>query len=172
LSKSSLAPQTSLPFEAVESRFLIGLTFRLTLRDMIFSSQQRYDQGILKYPLHKLRRTPAYQEILGYSYKDYFEKFAAPYFRGRGIDLAAPDALEKAGDLRTYAEGLRANPNIRLIMTRNDILLANEDLKWLEATFEAGRMTIFEKGGHLGNLANPAAQKAVLEALHDLKSRP
>ena len=169
LSKSSLTPQTSMPFEAVESRFLIGLTFRYTLRDMIFSSQQRYDQGILKHPLHKLRRAPAYQEILGYSYKDYVEKFATPYYQARGIDLRAPEAQAKAGDLRTYADGLRANSNIRLITTRNDILLAAEDLEWIEATFEPDRLKIFEKGGHLGNLANPAVQKAILEALHDLK---
>ena len=39
LSKSTLTPQTSLPFSAIESKFLIGLTFRLMLRDIIFSSQ-------------------------------------------------------------------------------------------------------------------------------------
>jgi ABC-type transporter lipoprotein component MlaA len=40
LSKSSLTPQTSLPFNAIESKFLVGLTFRLILRDVIFSSQR------------------------------------------------------------------------------------------------------------------------------------
>ncbi len=73
--------------------------------------------------------------------------------------------------MRTYADGLRANSNIRLIMTRNDILLTTEDLEWIEATFEPDRLKIFESGGHLGNLANPAAQKAVLDALGDLKPR-
>ncbi|HEY0549113.1 MAG TPA: MlaA family lipoprotein, partial [Verrucomicrobiae bacterium] len=169
LSRSSLTPNTSLPFAAIESRFLIGLTFRMTLRDIIFSSQQRYDQGILKHPLHKLRRAPAYQEILGYSYTDYVEKFVSPYYRTRGIDLTTPEAQAKAGDLRTYADGLRANSNIRLITTRNDILLTTEDLAWIEATFGADRLKIFETGGHLGNLANPAAQQAVLDALRDLK---
>jgi len=38
LSKSTLKPQTSLSFNAIESRFIIGLTFRLILRDVIFSS--------------------------------------------------------------------------------------------------------------------------------------
>ncbi|HTD65069.1 MAG TPA: VacJ family lipoprotein [Candidatus Limnocylindria bacterium] len=172
LSKSSLTPQASLPFEGVESRFLIGLTFRFTLRDMIFSSQQRYDQGILKHPINKLRRVPGYREILEYSYKDYFEKFATPYFRSRGIDLAAPEALEKAGDLRAYGATLRANGNVRLIAARNDILLADEDMEWLEATFEPQRMTIFEKGGHLGNLNHPAVQKAILGALEGLRPPP
>src|SRR5688572_13120081 len=31
------------PFEAVESKFLIGLAFRLILRDVIFSSQFRHN---------------------------------------------------------------------------------------------------------------------------------
>jgi pimeloyl-ACP methyl ester carboxylesterase len=172
LSKSSLAPRTSLPFEAVESRFLIGLTFRFILRDMIFSSQQRYDQGILKHPINTLRRAPAYREILGYSYKDYFEKLAAPYYQSRGGDFMSPQALEKAGDLRTYASGLRANQDVRVITTRNDILLAPEDLDWLETTFGWERLTIFEKGGHLGNLNHPNVQKAILRALAGLKERP
>ena len=101
LSKNTLTPQTSLPFNAIESKFLIGLTFRFTLRDIIFSSQRRNNQGVLKHPLHDLRREPVYQEILQYSYQDYFEKFAVPYYQARG--LASPAAeLDKAGDLRTY----------------------------------------------------------------------
>ena len=35
LSKTSLTPQTSLPFSGIESKFLIGMTFRLILRDAI-----------------------------------------------------------------------------------------------------------------------------------------
>ena len=38
LSKLSLTPRSSLPFSAIESKFLIGMTFRFTLRDIIFSS--------------------------------------------------------------------------------------------------------------------------------------
>jgi hypothetical protein len=30
-------------------------------------------------------------------------------------------------------------------------------------------MTMFEKGGHLGNLTNPAVQKAILKSLEGLK---
>ena len=49
LSKLTLTPQTSLPFNAIESKFLIGLTFRLILRDVIYSSQQRNNQGVLQH---------------------------------------------------------------------------------------------------------------------------
>jgi hypothetical protein len=78
--------------------------------------------------------------------------------------------MEKAGDLRTYAAGLRANPDIRLIVNRNDFLLPDEDLAWLKTTFAADQLTVFEQGGHLGNLSHPAVQKAILGALAGLQS--
>jgi len=169
LSKSRLAPQTSLPFSAIESRFLIGLTFRLMLRDIIFGSQRRNNQGVLQHPVRNLRRTTVYQEILQYSYKDYFEKFVVPYYSTLGIDSTA-ETMEKAGDLRTYDASLRTNPNIRIIVNRNDFLLADEDLAWLRATFASEQVTVFEQGGHLGNLFNPAVQKTILGALAGLRS--
>ncbi len=169
LSKSTLTPHTSLPFNAIESKFLIGLTFRLLVRDIIFSSQRRNNQGILKDPIRSLRREPVYQEILDYSYRDYFEKFAIPYYQSRGFASPTAEALEKAGDLRTYEADLRANPNIRVIVNQNDFLLTDEDLAWLRATFSAEQLTVFAQGGHLGNLSNPTVQKTILGALSDLQ---
>ena len=168
LSKSTLTPQTTLPFSAIESRFLIGLTFRLMLRDIIYSSQRRNNQGILEHPIRDFRRDPVYQEILQYSYQDYFQKFVIPHYWMRGVDATA-QALEKAGDLRTYEAALRANPNLRIIVNQNDFLLADEDLAWLLATFGQEQLTVFAQGGHLGNLSNPAVQKSILEALTNLK---
>ena len=170
LSKSTLTPQTSLPFSAIESKFLIGLTFRFMLRDIIFSSQRRNNQGGLQHSLRSLRREPVYQEILQYSYRDYFEKFAVPYYQARGLASPTAETLEKAGDLRTYDTGLRANPSIRVIVNQNDFLLTDEDLVWLRATFAPEQLTVFEQGGHLGNLFNPAVQKTILGALAGLKT--
>jgi ABC-type transporter lipoprotein component MlaA/pimeloyl-ACP methyl ester carboxylesterase len=172
LSKNTLTPQTSLPFNAIESKFLIGLTFRFTLRDIIFSSQRRNNQRVLQHAILNFRRNPVYQEILQYSYRDYFDKLAVPYYQARG--LASPAAeLEKAGDLRTYQAGLRANPDIRVIVNQNDFLLSDEDLAWLRATVAPEQLTVFPQGGHLGNLSNPAVQETILRALAGLKpARP
>jgi ABC-type transporter lipoprotein component MlaA/pimeloyl-ACP methyl ester carboxylesterase len=171
LSKDTLTPQTSLPFSAIESKFLIGLTFRFMLRDIIFSSQRRHNEGVLHHPIWNWRREPLYQEILRYSYQDYFEKFVIPYYQSRGMASPA-EALEKAGDLRTYDAGLRANPDIRVIVNQNDFLLTDEDLAWLHATFPPEQLTVFPQGGHLGNLTNPTVQKTILGALAGLKSSP
>ena len=169
LSKSTLTPQTSLPFSAIESKFLIGLTFRLILRDMIFSSQRRNNQGVLQHPIRNLRREPLYQEILQYSYQDYFEKFAIPYYSAQGLAAPVAETLEKADDLRTYDANLRANPNIRIIVNQNDFLLTDEDLTWLHATFGPEQLTVFPQGGHLGNLANLTVQKSILAALTPMR---
>ena len=166
LSQGTLTPQTSLPFDAIESKFIIGLAFRLTLRDIIFSSQQRNNQGVLHHPISNWRRDPAYQEILQYSYQDYFDKFAIPYYATHGV--ASAEVLEKADDLRTYDAGLRANSDIRIIVNQNDFLLTDEDLNWFHATFATNQLTVFPQGGHLGNLANPTVQKTILGALMDM----
>jgi hypothetical protein len=169
LSKSTLTPQTSLPFDAVESKFLVGLTFRLILRDVIFSSQRRSNQGVLQHAIWNFRREPVYREILRYSYQDYFEKFVVPYYEARGASSPTEEALEKADDLRTYEAGLRANSKIRVIVNQNDFLLTEEDLAWLRATFAPEQLTVFAKGGHLGNLFNPGVQKSILGTLADMK---
>jgi ABC-type transporter lipoprotein component MlaA len=190
LSKSTLTPQTSLPFNAIESKFLIGLTFRFMLRDIIFSSQRRNNQGVLQHPIWNFRREPVYQEILQYSYQDYFTKFVIPYYQtpghaspreiggaeatGRSAEVISrgeltAEAMEKADDLRTYDTGLRANPNIRVIVNQNDFLLTDEDLAWLHATFAPEQLTVFPQGGHLGNLYNAAVQKSILAALTPMK---
>ncbi|MDB6022937.1 MAG: VacJ family lipoprotein, partial [Pedosphaera sp.] len=169
VTKNSLTPSTTLPFDEVESKFLIGLLFRLNLRDIIYTSQARHNQGILAHRVTNWRREPVYHEIMQYSYEDYFQKFVIPYYQKRGIDLTAPDALEKASDLRTYADSLRANPNIRVMVNRNDFLLPPEDLDWLQATLPPEHLKIFEKGGHLGNLSHPVVQQTILGMLDGLQ---
>ncbi len=77
--------------------------------------------------------------------------------------------MTKAGDLRTYESGLRANPDIRLITNENDFLLTDDDLLWLHATFVPNQLTVFDRGGHLGNLVNPTVQKSILAALTPMR---
>ena len=165
LSAQPPKPGSDLPFNAIESKFLIGLEFRLTLRDMIFSSQLRHNQGVLKHPLKKSKRHEAYNEIMQYSFWDYINEFAFPYDKTRGIDMTNPEIVRNATDLRTYTDELKANDKIRLIVNRNDFLLSAEDLEWIEATFAPSEVTLFEHGSHLGNLSQAPVQRSILDAL-------
>ncbi len=169
LSKQTLAPRMSLPFDAIESEFLIGLSYKLILRDVIYSSQRRNNQGVLHHPIRNLRREPVYKEILRYSFENYFEKFVVPYYQAKGLASPVEQTLEKAGDLRSYAAGLQDNPDVRVIVNENDFLLTAEDLAWLRVTFTPQQLTVFKQGGHLGNLVNPTVQKAILAALTPMR---
>jgi phospholipid-binding lipoprotein MlaA len=160
--------KTNLPFNTIESQFLVGLSFRLSLRDIIFSSQVRHNEGILQPPIKNSRRRAAYEEILNYSFRDYIEKFATPYARSLGMDLTDPELSRRGTDLEVYADGLKANPNVRVILNRNDPLLNQDDLAWIETTFARSQVTEFPNGGHVGNLSHPEVKQAIIHALEGL----
>ncbi len=166
------AQGTSLPFNAIESKFLIGLSFHLAMRDIIFSGQVRHNQGILQHPIKSSSRRVVYDEILKYSFRDYIDKFATPYDKTLGIDITKPDVLRRGTDLTAYTAELQANADIRLVLNRNDIFLTDTDIAWVESTFAASQWTVFPDGGHLGNLSQPAVQHAILQALDGLGLPP
>jgi hypothetical protein len=103
-----------------------------------------------------------------YSFWDYITWFAIPYDESRGIDMTNPEIAKKATDLQAYTDQLKANRNIRVIANRNDILLRSDDVAWVEATFDPSEVTLFEHGGHLGNLSQTNVQAAILQALGGL----
>lgn len=155
-----------LPFGGIESKYLIGLTFRITLRDIIYSSQRRANMGVLKSPLSTWCRDSSYREIMKISYKDYFLKFAVPYYQKQGINMSV---MLREGNLRGQESRLKSQPKVRVITNRNDFLLPSKDLSWLQSTLAPSQLTVFPDGGHLGNLANPSVQKAIIHALSGLE---
>jgi ABC-type transporter lipoprotein component MlaA/pimeloyl-ACP methyl ester carboxylesterase len=163
-----MSPGDPIPLNATEAKFLIGLSFRISLRDVIFLSQMRNNQGILQQPLSSWRREPVYREILQYSFADYLQKFVLPYYQTRGLDLNRSEEFAKANDLRFYTSTLEKNRKIRVIGNSNDFLLNIEDLNWLQTVFPPEHLTLFERGGHLGNLTHPAVQQAIIETLSGL----
>lgn len=162
---SSGAP-AELPFDAVESQYLIGLSFKLTLRDTVFDSQYRHNMGVVRSPLSKWRRAAAYEEINNLTFSDYFHRFAVPYYARRGVGVAA---LTREINLRTYASQLRSNPRVRVMVNSNDFILNSRDVSWLRSTLGPSRLTVFPSGGHIGNLTSPPLKKAVAASLDELK---
>lgn len=154
------------PFSGIESKYLIGLSFRVALRDVIYSSQSRNNLGILQTPINPWHRQQSYQEIMNYSYKDYFRKFAVPYYQKQGVGI---HQMLKERNLRTYQSKLRNQANLRVLVNRDDILLPANDLTWYRSTIPASHLSVFPQGGHLGNLGTPAVQETVLKSLSGLK---
>ncbi len=157
--------QATLPFNAIESKFLVGMSFKLTLRDTIFSSQMQHNMGVLQTPLSKWRRDPCYNEILQYSFDDYYHRFVLPYYMKAGVGAAD---FTREVNLRTYERNLRVNPKIRVLVNHNDFILNPKDISWLKSTLPSSRLTIFPNGGHLGNLTSPPFQQKIIRSLEGL----
>jgi len=154
------------PFDATESKFLVGMSFRLTLRDTIYHSQRRQDMGVLTTPPSSWNREAAYKEIYNFSYRDYYHDFAAPYYKRLGVGEAD---FKRENNLRSYYKPLRSQKNARIIVNSNDFLLSSSDVSWLRSTFGSSRVTVFPAGGHIGNLASAPVQKQLLSYVADLK---
>jgi ABC-type transporter lipoprotein component MlaA/pimeloyl-ACP methyl ester carboxylesterase len=165
---NTLTPDSRIPLNATESKFLVGLAFRISLRDVIFLSQSKTNLGVLKEPLNQWRREEVYREIFQFSFNDYLKQFVTPYYRTRGVDLSDAAEFERAVDLRRLEPQLKSNPKVRIIVNANDPVLGEDGLTWTQATFAKDRLTLFPRGGHLGNLNQTVVQREIIRALEDL----
>ena len=126
-------------------RFAAGLYFRLPLRHILFEAGRSGMKIPVKTPYKWGRRNKFYLELDKVSFKEYSERFVAPQFPGKSLAY-----LLKQGDLREFS-GARKNPDVRVIQTWDDPLLAPEHRRWLDRNY-GKRMIWFARGGHLGNM--------------------
>ena len=153
-------------FDGIESKYLVGLSFRFVLRDAIYSSQRLFDMGVIKTPLSKWRRQPAYDEIIRYSFDGYLNSFVYPYYAKLGITQRNFDLT---ANLRSYKRGLSANPKIRIVGNEDDFILSSKDVSWLKSNFNRSQIKLFPTGGHIGNIDEPYFEQALLNSLSGLK---
>lgn len=159
------AEQGDIPFTSLEAKFLIGLVFRATLREVIMQTQLLHDHGVLHAPLDQEHRRHVYREIDQFSLTEYVYAFMLPY-KARQLgeitfDEAGVRELFRRCDVRSIAPALKANPRLRFATNRNDFLLAPGDLEWITELLGPDRVTVFERGGHLGNLYRDDIQAAL-----------
>ncbi len=79
-----LTADSVIPFNATESKFLIGLAFRLTLRDTIFLSELRTNQGVLRNKVDKWRREPLTGTFCNIVLRTMCRNSSARIMRGKG----------------------------------------------------------------------------------------
>ncbi len=155
LSNGDLRPGLELPFTNDEARFLIGIAFRFDLQNLILQSQELFDAGVLLTRRSRWNMAPAFREVSHYSFMEFFYAFLLPYFAARDdritLDEGGGRRMFERTDLRAVADELRADERVRVLANENDFLLRPEDVAWLRETL-GDRLTLFEEGGHLGNL--------------------
>lgn len=140
------------PFDADESRTLVGYGFRTVLRDTTYSIHARNPHPQVMATPSRFRREAVYQELMGISFEDYFNQWLSPTERKNGFDERV---LMGKISLRSMESALRSNPRVSFIGNRNDFLLSADDIRWLSATL-GPRASWLPTGGHLGNIGDPA----------------
>lgn len=147
------------PFEAIESKYLVGYSFRMILRDTLFSIHSRYPSQHFTKKASHWERDSLYQEMLNTSFQDYQKTWLLPN---------SPAGLTTRTNLRSLTTAITRNPRVRAIVNRNDFLLGPGHLSWYQSTL-GSRLKTLPQGGHLSNIAHPDTTKAIHTFLKDLK---
>ena len=164
LGRGDLQSGMELPFTKVESQFLIGVSFRLDLQYVIMQIESLHHVGTLLTSPTWWRRAPTFREASEYSYMEYMHAYVLPYYGKREptltFDEAGAHRMFERCDLRSIADGLRANDKVRVFSNENDFVLRPEDVTWLKNLL-GEHAHIFPAGGHLGNLHRKSIQEII-----------
>jgi pimeloyl-ACP methyl ester carboxylesterase len=153
------------PFDGDESRTLVGYSFRLVLRDALYSIHDKAPSARVRSSHSTWRRETLYQELMALTYEDYFHDWLRPEERRLGL---SNNGLLRKTTLRTAEKQLRGHQRVHVIGNRNDFLLSEADREWMSATF-GDRAIWLPSGGHLGNLKDPQFLQALDSALDGLR---
>jgi ABC-type transporter lipoprotein component MlaA len=166
LSTETLPTLKSPPFDGIESKYLIGLNFRFTLRDALYSVEKRHRLGQITSTISPWNRQAFYQEALGWSFADYAQKIVIPYYQAQGMTMAE---FHRNRTLQPRSHALHDTPAARVLTNQNDFLLRQGDLDWLRTTFGPHRLAVLPSGGHLGNIASPQVRAQIVRLLEGLQ---
>ena len=146
------APQTDAPLKA-----LIGVSFRISCQNMVFTSDVESQAGYVVPKGLALGRhdhiTPYLKALSRLSFTDYFRGIFLPHFQAKDPSVTEAQIIESMS-LKAIEGYLRSSGKIGLIHNQDDIILAAGEIDYLRTLF-GSRATIYPYGGHCGNMAYP-----------------
>lgn len=135
---------------------MIGLAFRLWLANMSFAADLLTDSGKIVSPEHEPSPSDSLERYLlrsfSMSFADYMDELLLPYYN-RGPRGLTREQLIHEGELQRIDDYLARAKNIGVVTNEDELILDQQELAFLRTTF-GERATIFENGGHMGNLAH------------------
>ena len=144
-----------MPFTDAEASYLIGLSYRITLRQAILSAHLNLKGRDLP------ARRRLYPRVNALSWEDYSTQLLQPHLAAQ--PLPAP-SLANASDLRQRKDGASAAKCLHLVLTSNDFLLSEDHLGWFRTHFP-DQIIFNEKGGHMGQLWKPGVRNSIGELI-------
>lgn len=141
-------------FSHDEEGGLIGLSFRISLAGMIFSSDVMTNGG---YVVPKNRVLTATDPLGDYflvcvhlSFFNYFDEYLYPYFRKKRPGLTQEAFIDLLG-FKNIEGYLKSSPKFGVMTNDNDFILVPGEIDYLRRLF-GDRTKVYPRGGHLGNL--------------------
>ncbi|MBS1969385.1 MAG: hypothetical protein JSU04_03720 [Bdellovibrionales bacterium] len=144
-----------LGFDSKDLAYLIGGSFRDSLRDVIFASQQIHDLKILKMPVTRYHRNARYDEARQFSFKQYMSQFLYPQVKKQKGSGYSIDKMNKESSFYQFGEYVQTHKNLFIVHTADDFILKSGDIDWIRSKF-GDRAVIFPFGGHCGAMNFPA----------------
>jgi hypothetical protein len=133
---------------------LIAIVFRIASGNIVFTSDAMIGGGNVIEPGSPLgistSLTGYFKRSMRWPFTKYFDDMLLPYWQKRIPELTREQAIEGSG-LSAIQNYLRGADHIAVATNRDDMILGDEDIEFLEATF-GDRATIYPIGGHCGNL--------------------
>jgi hypothetical protein len=133
---------------------LIGLVFRLSSTNMVFTSDVMSNSGLIV-PKNRVLSsadslTDYFKVTMRTSFIDYFDELFYPYFSARQPDVTQQALIEQAS-LKSIEDYLKTAKKIALMTNEDDFILAPGDIDFFRQVFQE-RAKIYPAGGHCGNM--------------------
>ncbi len=145
-----------------QARFMIGMSFRYTLRDVLLQAVR--DRRVNPLPggvnYNWSERTGIYKLLDRISFEEYMNRWLLPSFGGR----FTAESIRRYSGLKAVEQTLLNCRNITVMHNLNDFLLSRQDREWLDRTM-GDRIVWFDNGGHLGNLYYGDLHRELLKSL-------
>jgi Alpha/beta hydrolase family len=145
----------------------VALTFRVALINVFFAGDLYAHTGVVIDPnrpphvsdsLEPIARTLRDKPFL-----EYFNTVFAPYYLAHRPDTTREKLLAESR-LDIIAGDLRTNSDYYAQTNRDDLILDADELGWLRSTL-GERITVYDHGGHLGNLGEKQQIADMLDML-------
>ena len=155
---------TDIGLEERDFKTLIGAAFRASSASMIFTSDVCLEAQYLvppdQYPLKTATPLLPYaRQAFDVSFEQYLDEFLLPYLRYQDPTITREKALRDCS-LESIRDWLEKTDKVVVVGTRDDVILSPEDGEFLETVFGT-RATLFEHGGHCGNMMHPEFVRAI-----------
>ncbi|NLF39448.1 hypothetical protein GX586_08385 [bacterium] len=152
--------EAGLLIEPAEAKFAIGYTFHRTLGETIKAIHSRKDYGFLKNPYSRWSSERLDKEIERYLFSDYVLTFVKAAYSNLWLTAQPVHKLNAEASIFTLEKMLERNDRVRVLHSRDDFLLTDDDRLWLDNVL-GDRIVFFDHGAHLGFLYHEQAQEAI-----------